>query len=106
MGFIFLLFIGFIILIICLSKKTNEVLKHYGPVYYDYDDIEDEIMFHEMMDENDFTDRQNIKETYYSDLADDYNDYYEEVYDSAMGGDQACIDEIREEFGDDWEREY
>ena len=59
-----------------------------------------------MMDENDFTDRQNIKETYYSDLADDYNDYYEEVYDSAMGGDQACIDEIREEFGDDWESEY
>ena len=41
MGFIFLLFIGFIILIICLSKKTNEELKHYGPVYYDYDDIED-----------------------------------------------------------------
>ena len=68
-------------------------------------DDEDEIMFHEMMDENDFTDRQNIKETYYSDLADDYNDYYEEVYDSAMGGDQACIDEIREEFGDDWESE-
>ena len=30
MGFIFLLFIGFIILIICLSKKTNEELKYIG----------------------------------------------------------------------------
>lgn len=106
MGFIFLLFIGFIILIVCLSKKTNEELKHYSPVHYDYDDIEDEIMFHEMLDEDDFMDRKASKDFYYSDLADDYNDYYEEVFDAAMSGDQACIDEMREEFGDDWESEY
>ena len=62
MGFIFLLFIGFIILIICLSKKTNEELKHYGPVYYDYDDIEDEIMFHEMMDEENIEDSDETTE--------------------------------------------
>lgn len=69
MGFIFLLFIGFIILIICLSKKTNEELKHYGPVYYDYDDIEDEIMFHEMMDE------ENIEDSDYSSFS--YPDAYD-----------------------------
>ena len=64
MGFIFLLFIGFIILIICLSKKTNEELKHYGPVYYDYDDIEDEIMFHEIMDEENIVDSDNSSFSY------------------------------------------
>lgn len=69
MGFIFLLFIGFIILIICLSKKTNEELKHYGPVYYDYDDIEDEIMFYEMMDE------ENIEDSDYSSFS--HSDPYE-----------------------------
>ena len=64
MGFIFLLFIGFIILIICLSKKTNEELKHYGPVYYDYDDIEDDIMFHEIMDEENIEDSDNSSFSY------------------------------------------
>lgn len=68
MGFIFLLFVGFIILIVCLSKKTNEELKHYGPVYYDYDDIEDEIMLHEMMDE------ENIEDSDYSSFS--YPDPY------------------------------
>lgn len=55
MGFIFLLFIGFIILIICLSKKTNEELKHYGPVHYDYDDIENEIMDEENIEDSDYS---------------------------------------------------
>lgn len=69
MEFLFLLFLGFIILIVCLSKKTNEELKHYGPVYYDYDDIEDEIMFHEMMDE------ENIEDSDYSSFS--YPDPYD-----------------------------
>lgn len=39
-------------------------------------------------------------------LEDDYDDYYETTYDEAMTGDQSCIAEMREEFGDDWESEY
>lgn len=39
-------------------------------------------------------------------LEDDYDDYYEQIHDDAMCGDQDAIDEMREEFGDDWEGEY
>ncbi|MGI5069756.1 hypothetical protein [Treponema pectinovorum] len=36
----------------------------------------------------------------------DYDDYYEETYEDALLGDEDAIDEMREEFGDDWEDEY
>ncbi len=36
----------------------------------------------------------------------DYNDYYQSVYDEAMTGDEAAQEEMRDEFGDDWEGEY
>lgn len=39
-------------------------------------------------------------------LEDDYDNYYEELHDDAMCGDQDAIDEMEEEFGDDWEAEY
>lgn len=39
-------------------------------------------------------------------LEDGYDDYYETTYDEAMSGDESCIEEMREEFGDDWESEY
>lgn len=42
----------------------------------------------------------------WNDLADDYEDYYEELHDDAIGGDQSAIDEMHEEFGDDWDEEY
>ncbi len=32
-----------------MSKKTNEELKQYRPSYIDYEDIEDEIMFHKSL---------------------------------------------------------
>lgn len=31
------------------------------------------------------------------------HEYYEDLYDDACSGDQEAIDEMREEFGDDWE---
>lgn len=36
----------------------------------------------------------------------DYNEYYQSVYDDAMTGDEAAQEEMRDEFGDDWEGEY
>lgn len=42
----------------------------------------------------------------WNDLADDYEDYYGELHDDAICGDQSAIDEMREEFGDDWESDY
>lgn len=37
---------------------------------------------------------------------DNYDDYYEQIHDDAMSGDQDAIDEMEEEFGDDWGGEY
>ena len=31
------------------------------------------------------------------------NEHYENLYDDACSGDQEAIQEMREEFGDDWE---
>lgn len=42
----------------------------------------------------------------WSPLKDDYDNYYEQIHDDAMCGDQDAIAEMREEFGDDWEGEY
>lgn len=36
----------------------------------------------------------------------DYDDYFEQLHDDAMCGDLDGIDEMEEEFGDDWEGEY
>lgn len=36
----------------------------------------------------------------------EYDDYYQDVYDDAVSGDADAIDEMEEEFGDDWEGEY
>lgn len=41
-----------------------------------------------------------------SDFEKDYNNYYQSVYDDAMEGDEAAQEEMRDEFGDDWEGEY
>lgn len=57
-----------------MYKKTSEELKHYRPSYMDYEDIEDEIMFHEMMYDEDYSD--NGKETEYSTFL------YPDPYDS------------------------
>lgn len=39
-------------------------------------------------------------------LEEDFDDYYEQLHDDAVYGDQDAIDEMEEEFGDDWEGEY
>lgn len=39
-------------------------------------------------------------------LGDDYDDYYEQLHDDAVFGDEDAIAEMEEEFGDDWEGEY
>ena len=36
----------------------------------------------------------------------EYDDYYEDLYDDAAAGDSDAIDEMEDEFGDDWEGEY
>lgn len=36
----------------------------------------------------------------------EYDDYYEDLYDDAAAGDPDAIDEMEDEFGDDWEGEY
>ena len=36
----------------------------------------------------------------------EYDDYYEDLYDDASAGDPDAIDEMEDEFGDDWEGEY
>lgn len=41
-----------------------------------------------------------------SDFEKDCNNYYQSVYDDAMEGDEAAKEEMRDEFGDDWEGEY
>lgn len=41
-----------------------------------------------------------------SDFEKDYNNYYQSVYDDAMEGDKAAQEEMRDEFGDNWEGEY
>lgn len=42
----------------------------------------------------------------YGDDEDEYDDYYEDLYDDAAAGDSDAIDEMEDEFGDDWEGEY
>ena len=36
----------------------------------------------------------------------EYDDYYEDLYDDAAARDSDAIDEMEDEFGDDWEGEY
>lgn len=36
----------------------------------------------------------------------DYDDYYSELHQDAMEGDIGAQEEMRDEFGDDWEHEY
>lgn len=42
----------------------------------------------------------------WSPFGNDYDDYYSDLHDDAMSGDIAAQEEMREEFGDDWEGEY
>ena len=35
-----------------------------------------------------------------------YDDYYMQVYDCAAAGDKDVIEEMKDEFGDDWESEF
>ena len=37
---------------------------------------------------------------------DDEDDYFEELHSDAFSGDKGAIDEMKDEFGDDWESEY
>jgi len=39
-------------------------------------------------------------------LGEDYDDYYGELYDDALMGDPEAQEELRQEFGDDWDEEY
>lgn len=41
-----------------------------------------------------------------NDLTDDYENYYGELHDDAICGDQSATEEINEEFWDAWESEY
>ncbi len=36
----------------------------------------------------------------------DYDNYYGALHDEAMAGDESAIEEMEEEFGDDWEEQY
>lgn len=42
----------------------------------------------------------------WSPFGNDYDDYYGDLHDDAMSGDIDAQEEMREEFGDDWEGEY
>lgn len=42
----------------------------------------------------------------WSPFGNDYDDYYAELYDDAVSGDFDAQEEMRQEFGDDWEGEY
>ena len=35
-----------------------------------------------------------------------YDDYYLQVYDCTAAGDKDAIEEMKDEFGDDWESEF
>lgn len=50
--------------------------------------------------------KRKINTANWNDLTDDYEDYYGELHDDAICGDQSAIEEMNEEFGDDWESEY
>ena len=42
-----------------------------------------------------------VKTGLYDNMSED--DYFENLYDDACSGDQDAIQEMREEFGDDWQ---
>lgn len=46
------------------------------------------------------------KETEPDEFRRNYNNYYANVADDAMMGDKDAIEELRDEFGDDWEGEW
>lgn len=56
-------------------------------------------------DSSDYS-KKKLAKTKKSDFEKDYNNYYQSVYDDAMEGDVAAQEEMRDEFGDDWEGEY
>lgn len=56
-------------------------------------------------DSSDYSKKKPAK-TKKSDFEKDCNNYYQSVYDDAMEGDEAAKEEMRDEFGDDWEGEY
>lgn len=56
-------------------------------------------------DSSDYSKKKSAK-TKKSGFEKDYNNYYQSVYDDAMEGDEAAQEEMRDEFGDDWEGEY
>lgn len=56
-------------------------------------------------DSSDYS-KNKLAKTKKSDFEKDYNNYYQSVYDDTMEGDEAAQEEMRDEFGDDWEGEY
>ena len=56
-------------------------------------------------DSSDYS-KKKLAKTKKSGFEKDYNNYYQSVYDDAMEGDEAAQEEMRDEFGDDWEGEY
>lgn len=56
-------------------------------------------------DSSDYSKKKPAK-TKKSDFEKDYNNYCQSVYDDAMEGDKAAQEEMRDEFGDNWEGEY
>lgn len=55
--------------------------------------------------------RQNFHKSYDDDDSDDdlerrYENYYLELHDAAESGDKQALEEIKNEFGDDWESDF
>lgn len=56
--------------------------------------------------------QQNFHKRYYSDDESDedlerrYENYYLELHDAAESGDKQALEEIKNEFGDDWESDF
>jgi len=94
MGIVVLIFIGIIIAVVVRGCKSDSYSTPVHNRFY-FDDYDD------------YLDAERDNRSYFSDdLSDDYSSYYMQTYDDALMGDRDAIDELREEFGEDWGEEF
>lgn len=112
-GIFVIISIIIIIIIACLTEdKAREKDKLYNKFYFD-NEFED-FMFRDDFSDDDFDENyaddfttNDLKKSYFTkNISDDYNSYHTQIYDSAKMGDEDSVQEMKDEFGDDWEDEF
>ncbi len=110
---IFVIICIIIIIIACSTEnKEREKDKLYNRFYFD-NEFED-FMFREDSFDDDFgenyTDEfatNDLKKSYFTkNISDDYNSYYTQIHYAAKMNDEESTQEMKDEFGNDWENEF